>query len=222
MKKGTKREVTIKDLRSKNKLLVKTIIMVLIIASISTLIMTKIDPRNADFIFCIYIIFAVFILAVSLINVTRHRGTTSKISLKNKKIKTEFIKRKAKEGDVKEFLIIKDPEIIRAILSKGIKKVEVTTCIIDQWLVEIELRNGCCFSTQISGRDFIQLLNNDLQEFLMESLVDKIEIQDDQMSSTKIRIGTTIPDYNLYKEQSIEEDLLEMFDIKESCYARPT
>lgn len=223
MEKQTRREETIKDLKNKKDSearKVTTTIFVLIIASVITLIISRIDTANASTNFSICIVVEILILIILIINVKKYRATSSKFSLKTKKMKREFIKRKSKEGNLKEVVSIKDPQIVNTLLSKGIEKIEVKTCIVDQWLVDIVLKNGCYISTQISGRNFINLLNDNEKQNLMDFIVSSIKIQDDDSESMKIQVETTIPNCSLYKEQPKQEDLLEMFEVKNSCYGR--
>lgn len=145
------------------------------------------------------------------------------IELKEKEIKAKLIKKIAKEGKLKESVVLKKEEIINELLFKEIEKVVIQTrhyqgnSIIwkdSDYTLSIYLKNGDCISgIKFSDKKLFDLIGEEVKENILHRIISDIYIstQKDENSALTF-IGDTI----LYEQMNInDEELLEMFDLKE-------
>lgn len=210
------RKVTIEELKRKSKLAKDICMLSVIIVIIEPLLIFFLmisNMFNENLIFYASVIFIGMLLLVGMSRF-KYELYMNQMVQKRKSIKLQFIKSKCMKKNSKSILNIKNPEIQRAIISKGIDKIEIQKAIVDQWVVDIFLRNGSCVQAQISVEDFITLLNDKVIESLHDSLTESIVLESMKNGKTNVKIKTITQDGYLYNQELSDEELLQMIEIK--------
>ena len=213
-----RRNVEIKELRAKGKK-AKVIFNLSIISFIfiSFILFFGIKDNEAvqKQLITGYVVLVMILVIMGAISKSVFNSCTKQIELKKQNIKLNFIKRKATmQGNLKELLKIKGPEIRKTIISKGIDKFEVRKCIVDQWIVDIYLKDGYYISTQISVESFLNLLKDKDIDSLLEGLVKDIQLETKKNNKTNLKIVTANQKSDINIKDVSDEDLLELIQVK--------
>lgn len=131
---------------------------------------------------------------------------------KNKKIKGIL-----KENNANERLILKDEKIIDAIILENIEKVilkKVTT--VNDSIVSIRFKNGFCKSFYLR-KNFTEITGKSLKEQFINDLIKSIQLKEEsyRLIIARYRLIIEGEAFVFEKELFFEEDLFEMFKLKE-------
>lgn len=146
------------------------------------------------------------------------------IELKEKQLKVKTIKSLAQKGNLKECVFIKEREIIEYILLVGIKKIEIESIeykgsrIVPKnmgFQANIYLKNGECLkSISFSDKKVIELLNLDLEKYILNLLITDINLSKEPEGNTEVTIEGKDECF-YYKDIFKDDDLLDIFEFKE-------
>lgn len=209
-----KENLTIRQLEKKKRSAILLGIagtIMLVIISIITAVTVKINNvDNSQYLGLVLLVINLLPIFISQILTEEY---DEKIELKEKEIRAKVIKKTAKEGNLKESVIIKKENIINNILIAGIKKVKIQKNN-QQFIVSIYLENGYRInSLKLSNEKFLDLINQKTEEKILELLISNITIDSEEEGSTKLKIMGK--DF-LYEETiSNDDELLNIFEVKE-------
>ena len=214
-----RRNVTIKQLRTKGEK-AKVIFYLSIISFIFITFLLFLGIKDNEAVqkqlITGYIVLVILLVIIGTISKCVLDSCTKQIDLKKQNIKLNFIKRKATmQGNLKELLKIKGPDIRKTIISKGIDKFIVSRCIVDQWIVNIYLKDGSYISTQIPVEGFINLLKDKDIDTLLDSLVKSIEVDTKKKDGkTNLKVTTVNQKSDINVKDILDDDLLELIEVK--------
>ena len=222
--KKEKRELTLEQLERKEKFEKRLPIIILILsfvvffAWIITIIIADIyfkNDANINKICSVYICIELFLAALMIISYKVGEKTKNQIILKQKQMKLKVLKQLAKEhgGHIKAFVSLKDEEVITDILSKSIEKVVIDFTQDKNFVTTIQYaddtaRSGIC----IPAKEFMSILDENIKKIMLNDSIKNIILGDSVGDIKEIVItGKTY----IYKEDISDDELLEMFELKE-------
>lgn len=212
-----RRNVEIKELRAKGekaKVIFYLSIICFILISILLFYLMKDNKYAQEQVIRGYILIVLLLVIIGAISKSILNSCTKQIELKKQNIKLNFIKRKAAtQGNLKELLKIKGSDIRKTIISKGIDKFEVRRCVVDQWIVDIYLKDGSYVSTQISVESFLNLLKDSDVDALLDGLVRDIRLETKKNDKTNLKI-TVNQKSDINVKDISDKDLLELIQVK--------
>lgn len=214
-----RRNVEIKELRVKGekaKVIFNLSIICFILISILLFFVIKDNEYAQEQVIRGYILLVLLLIIIGIISKSVLNSCTKQIELKKQNIELNFIKRKAAtQSNLKDLLKIKGPDIRKTIISKGIDKVIVNRCVVDQWIVNIYLKDGSYISTQVPVEGFINLLKDNDVDVLLDSLVKCIEVDTKKKEGkTNLKVTTTNQKSDINVKDISDEDLLELIEVK--------
>jgi len=213
------RNVEIKELRAKGKkakVIFNLSIICFILISVLLFFVIKDNEYAQKQVIKGYVVLVMILFLIGLISKCVSNSCTKQIELKKQNIELNFIKRKAAtQSNLKELLKIKGPDIRKTIISKGIDKFIVSRCVVDQWIVNIYLKDGSYISTQIPVEGFINLLKDKDIDTLLDSLVKSIEVDTKKKDGkTNLKVTTVNQKSDINVKDILDDDLLELIEVK--------
>ena len=219
MKKENKRELTLKQIEKRRKacklgILICVYIILIAIIFVISVKFTHIIPYEQAVLF--YFLLGLCILLIVMVLNRLDERLKEQINLKMEQMRINLIKKLAKEeGNLKDFVSIKDEDFITDILSKSIEKIVKDKVYgADDLVVRIQLDDNTWISSvHISKRDLVSILDENTKKEILDYLVTNIEIQNLEKEKKEIIISG--PGYVWSKEQATDDDLLRMLGLKE-------
>lgn len=210
MKKEKKRELTLEQIKKRRKAYISGMKICEIIVLVWFILLISVEQAIVFF-----VLSALFILLIVLVLCRLDERLEEQANLKMKQMRINLIKKLAKEeGNLKDFVSIKDEDFITNILSKNIEKIVKDKVYgADDLIVRIQLDDNTWISSvHISKKDLLSILDENTKKEILDYSVTNIEIQNLEKEKKIIISG---PGYVWSKEQATDDDLLSMFELKE-------
>ena len=171
--------------------------------------------ENKGIVILVQISVVIILTAMLFINLNSSDRIKNQIILKEKQMKLKVLKQLAKEhgGHIKAFVSLKDEEVITDILSKSIEKVVIDFTQDKNFVTTIQYaddtaRSGIC----IPAKEFMSILDENIKKIMLNDSIKNIILGDSVGDIKEIIItGKTY----IYKEDISDDELLEMFELKE-------
>lgn len=210
MKKEKKRELTIEQLRKKNKI-ANSIWEISLITIILTIVVSIIVAHYTSVNSYICAMFMLFYFVVFFIAAISADETQVKIIKKVRERKVARIKEDAKEGNLKGTIRIKDKDIMMSILANNIKTIEVKSLEEKNLVVDIYFSDNLCIQdVRISMEHLLERMNEDERESVLYELIDNIKIENLEERNKKVIIDGV--GFCHEYAQITDENLLELFE----------
>lgn len=165
----------------------------------------------------IYIVMALFWVVIVLLSYKISDKIKSQIILKEKQIKLKLLKqiKEKNGGNIKAFVSLKDEKAITDILSKGIEKVVIDfTQDLKVGITTIYFSNDGFQSDVITSKEsLISSLDEKCKKKILNSCVESIKLT--EFGENKKQIVISGPGFCYVDEKASEDELLEMFELKE-------
>ncbi len=216
MKKEKKRELTIKQLEKRKNIANKISTYFIIVAIFVILLLSTISIITG---ITIPEYVAMKIVSLAVIGICIIYGIVIKFEAKyQEEIESKNKQNKVKQfncnGDIKEKAIIKDEVIKNAILSNNIDKVVFREIKVGAIIpkdadctIELYLKDGSCLESFFSMKDFLKLINRATKARILNHVIKSIKIENSEVS-------IDADNFN-YKEKVTDDELDEMFELKE-------
>ena len=214
--KKEKRELTLEQLEKEQRGLKKLNNVLVLLFCIYVILIIFLKSKENENIGIVLSISGVIILAVMIYtNLNFIEKIKNQIILKQKQMKLKVLKQLAKEhgGHIKAFVSLKDEEVITDILSKSIEKVVIDFTQDKNFVTTIQYaddtaRSGIC----IPAKEFMSILDENIKKIMLNDSIKNIILGDSVGDIKEIVItGKTY----IYKEDISDDELLEMFELKE-------
>lgn len=222
--KKEKRELTLEQLERKKEFFADSlpkilVILLFLIFIIFAIISEKkwISTEKTISIYIVTVFFWFVILLLSYKVLYKIRKQITLITLKEKQMKLKHLKQLAKEngGNIKAFVSLKDEKAITDILSKGIEKVVIDfTQDLKVGITTIYFSNDGFQSDVITSKEsLISSLNEECKKKILNNCVESIELT--EFGGNKKQIVISGPGFCYVDEKESEDELMEMFELKE-------
>lgn len=221
--KKEKRELTLWQLETKEKIAKKVVKILVIVFEIFTVVylvtgvICVIERFHSKTILLSGIPVLLFLLIVVSITCKVLEKIRNQITLKKDRMKLKVLKQLAKEngGNIKAFVSLKDEKAITDILSKGIEKVVIDfTQDLKVGITTIYFSNDGFQSDVITSKEsLISSLNEECKKKILNNCVESIELT--EFGGNKKQIVISGPGFCYVDEKESEDELLEMVELKE-------
>lgn len=134
-----------------------------------------------------------------------------KIRKEQERLRVAKIKNKAKEGNLKNVVVLKSENIQNKILVNNIEKILFKGKDKTNLIVEIYLKSGLCLPLHIQAEKVLSILSSETKEEILENVVDSITIEDLEKSTMQVHINTK--GYTIDKEAD-DYNLISWFELK--------
>lgn len=219
MKKEKKRELTLKQLERRNNIATKTQNIAIIIDLIGLSIIAILtipckDNQAIGIILLIALIHSTLWFGVNLISMKLAEKYKYKISIKEKAIRVNVIKKVAKDDNIEEFVTLKDKKIITDILSKNITKIVIDNIDESNFVTSIQLSDTTWQQNiYISIEKLISVLDENSKKEMLNHLIKDIRIGNLKEKTVEVTINGQGFCYT--NTQATDDELFEMFELKE-------
>ena len=221
--KKEKRELTLGQLETKEKIAKKVVKILVIVFEIFAVVylvtgvICVIERFHSKTILLNGIPVLLFLLIVVSITCKVLEKIRNQITLKKDRMKLKVLKQLAKEngGNIKAFVSLKDEKAITDILSKGIEKVVIDfTLDLKVGITTIYFSNDGFQSDVITSKEsLISSLNEECKKKILNNCVESIELT--EFGGNKKQIVISGPGFCYVDEKESEDELMEMFELKE-------
>ena len=210
--KKEKRKLTLEQLEREKKFFERLSKILVILFFLMIIFIVKAQGSVVMTIICIVIELLLYVMILLSDKVS------DKIENKIKKqMKLEFLKQLVKEhgGNIKAFVSIMDEKVITDILSKNIEKIVIDfTQDLKVGITTIYFSNdGPQSGVRILKENLIFLLNEKCKKKILNSCVESIKLT--EFGENKKQIVISGPGFCYVDEKASEDELLEMFELKE-------
>ncbi len=222
--KKEKRKFTLEQLERKERLEKKIPIIILVLSFITFIIgiiMAIIVKKffendvNINVILSIYIYIELFLCVLLIINYKISENTKNQIILVKESVKVKALKKLAEEhsGHIKSFVSLKDEKVITDILSNNIVRITIDFIQDKNFVTTIQYADDTHRSgIRIPAKEFVSILDENSKKIMLNDSIKNIILGDSVGEIKEIVItGTTY----IYKEDISDDELLEMFGLKE-------
>lgn len=229
--KKEKRELTLKQLERKEKffayILPRILIILLFLICAFFAIISAKKRISAEKTISIYTIIALFWVVIVLLSykvsdkikkqiMIKEKQVSDKIENKiEKQMKLEVLKQLAKEheGCIKDFVSLKDKNVITDVLSNNIVRITIDFIQDNNFVTTIQYADDTFRSgIRIPAKEFVSILDENSKKIMLNDSIKNIILGDSVGDIKEIVItGTTY----IYKEDISDDELLEMFELKE-------
>lgn len=221
--KKEKRELTLWQLETKEKIAKNVVKILVIVFEIFTVVylvtgvICVIERFHSKTILLSGIPVLLFLIIVVSITCKVLEKIRNQITLKKDRMKLKVLKQLAKEngGNIKAFVSLKDEKAITDILSKGIEKVVIDfTQDLKVGITTIYFSNDGFQSDVITSKEsLISSLNEECKKKILNNCVESIELT--EFGGNKKQIVISGPGFCYVDEKESEDELMEMFELKE-------
>ena len=221
--KKEKRELTLGQLETKEKIAKKVVKILVIVFEIFAVVylvtgvICVIERFHSKTILLSGIPVLLFLLIVVSITCKVLEKIRNQITLKKDRMKLKVLKQLAKEngGNIKAFVSLKDEKAITDILSKSIEKVVIDfTQDLKVGITTIYFSNDGFQSDVITSKEsLISSLDEECKKKILNNCVESIELT--EFGGNKKQIVISGPGFCYVDEKKSEDEMLEMFELKE-------
>lgn len=216
MKKEKKRELTIEQLEKRaniankisNYFVIVAIFVILVLTTVSIITGITLPEYVAMKVISLTVVGFLIIYAIILKFAKRYED---KIKSKNKENK---ISKLAINEDIKEKVFLKSKMLEDAILSNNIDRVVFREIKVGAIIpkdadctIELYLKDGSLLQSFFSMEDFLKLINRASKARMMKHLIKSIKIENSE-------VAIDAENFN-WREKVTDDELLEMFELKE-------
>lgn len=220
--KKEKRKLTLEQLERKEKFEKKLPIIILILnfcvffAGIITIAVTYFKNDTNIYKICsIYICIELFLMVLLVINYMVSKKTSNQIILKEKQMKLKVLKQLAKEheGCIKDFVSLKDKNVITDILSNNIVRITIDFIQDKNFVTTIQYADDTFRSgIRIPAKEFVSILDENSKKEMVDDCIKNIRLKNSDEDVQKIIIRSRC---YYYDEDVSDDELMEMFELKE-------
>lgn len=218
--KKEKREITLEKLERRENIAkeVPTIILILaFIVFMVGIVMTIILGTSVNIyeMLSIYICIEMLLAVLLIMSYKISEKTRNQMISKKKQVKVSVLKQLANVpgGCIKEFVNIRDEEIISDILSKNIFKISIDKVTKDSVITTIQfVDNTFQSNVYISIEKLISIINEECRDEILKQLIKEITLKELDKKITRVSINTQ---GLLYVKDFTFDELSESFDLKE-------
>ena len=214
--KKEKRELTLEQLEKEQRVLKKLNNVLVLLFCIYVILIIFLKSKENENIGIVLSISGVIILAVMIYtNLNFIEKIKNQIILKQKQMKLKVLKQLAKEhgGHIKAFVSLKDEKVITDILSNNIVRITIDFIQDNNFVTTIQYADDTFRSgIRIPAKEFVSILDENSKKIMLNDSIKNIILGDSVGDIKEIVItGTTY----IYKEDISDDELLEMFELKE-------
>lgn len=214
--KKEKRELTLEQLEKEQRVLKKLNNVLVLLFCIYVILIIFLKSKENENIGIVLSISGVIILAVMIYtNLNFIEKIKNQIILKQKQMKLKVLKQLAKEhgGHIKAFVSLKDKNVITDILSNNIVRITIDFIQDNNFVTTIQYADDTFRSgIRIPAKEFVSILDENSKKIMLNDSIKNIILGDSVGDIKEIVItGTTY----IYKEDISDDELLEMFELKE-------
>ena len=214
--KKEKRELTLEQLEKEQRVLKKLNNVLVLLFCIYVILIIFLKLKENKNIGIVLSISGVIILDVMIYtNLNFIEKIKNQIILKQKQMKLEVLKQLAKEheGCIKDFVSLKDKNVITDVLSNNIVRITIDFIQDNNFVTTIQYADDTFRSgIRIPAKEFVSILDENSKKIMLNDSIKNIILGDSVGDIKEIVItGTTY----IYKEDISDDELLEMFELKE-------
>ena len=229
--KKEKRELTLKQLERKEKffayILPRILIILLFLICAFFAIISAKKRISAEKTISIYTIIALFWVVIVLLSykvsdkikkqiMIKEKQVSDKIENKiEKQMKLEVLKQLAKEheGCIKDFVSLKDKNVITDVLSNNIVRITIDFIQDNNFVTTIQYADDTFRSgIRIPAKEFVSILDENSKKEIVDDCIKNIRLKNSDEDVQKIIIRSRC---YYYDEDISDDELMEMFELKE-------
>ena len=213
--KKEKRELTLEQLEKEQRVLKKlNNVLVLLFCNVILIIFLK--SKENENIGIVLSISGVIILAVMIYtNLNFIEKIKNQIILKQKQKKLKVLKQLAKEheGCIKDFVSLKDKNVITDVLSNNIVRITIDFIQDNNFVTTIQYADDTFRSgIRIPAKEFVSILDENSKKEIVDDCIKNIRLKNSDEDVQKIIIRSRC---YYYDEDITDDELMEMFELKE-------
>lgn len=213
--KKEKRELTLEQLEKEQRVLKKlNNVLVLLFCNVILIIFLK--SKENENIGIVLSISGVIILAVMIYtNLNFIEKIKNQIILKQKQMKLKVLKQLAKEheGCIKDFVSLKDKNVITDVLSNNIVRITIDFIQDNNFVTTIQYADDTFRSgIRIPAKEFVSILDENSKKEIVDDCIKNIRLKNSDEDVQKIIIRSRC---YYYDEDISDDELMEMFELKE-------
>lgn len=213
--KKEKRELTLEQLEKEQRVLKKlNNVLVLLFCNVILIIFLK--SKENENIGIVLSISGVIILAVMIYtNLNFIEKIKNQIILKQKQMKLKILKQLAKEheGCIKDFVSLKDKNVITDVLSNNIVRITIDFIQDNNFVTTIQYADDTFRSgIRIPAKEFVSILDENSKKEIVDDCIKNIRLKNSDEDVQKIIIRSRC---YYYDEDITDDELMEMFELKE-------
>lgn len=214
--KKEQRELTLEQLEKEQRVLKKLNNVLVLLFCIYVILIIFLKLKENKNIGIVLSISGVIILDVMIYtNLNFIEKIKNQIILKQKQMKLKVLKQLAKEheGCIKDFVSLKDKNVITDVLSNNIVRITIDFIQDNNFVTTIQYADDTFRSgIRIPAKEFASILDENSKKIMLNDSIKNIILGDSVGDIKEIVItGTTY----IYKEDISDDELLEMFELKE-------
>ena len=222
--KKEKRELTLGQLERKEKFEKKIPLIIILLsfcvflALIITIIIADIyfkNDANVNKICSVYICIELFLAALMIISYKVWEKIKNQIILKQKQMKLKVLKQLAKEheGCIKDFVSLKDKNVITDVLSNNIVRITIDFIQDNNFVTTIQYADDTFRSgIRIPAKEFVSILDENSKKEIVDDCIKNIRLKNSDEDVQKIIIRSRC---YYYDEDISDDELMKMFELKE-------
>lgn len=214
--KKEKRELTLEQLEKEQRVLKKLNNVLVLLFCIYVILIIFLKSKENENIGIVLSISGVIILAVMIYtNLNFIEKIKNQIILKQKQKKLKVLKQLAKEheGCIKDFVSLKDKNVITDILSNNIVRITIDFIQDNNFVTTIQYADDTFRSgIRIPAKEFVSILDENSKKEIVDDCIKNIRLKNSDEDVQKIIIRSRC---YYYDEDISDDELMEMFELKE-------
>lgn len=214
--KKEKRELTLEQLEKEQRGLKKLNNVLVLLFCIYVILIIFLKSKENENIGIVLSISGVIILAVMIYtNLNFIEKIKNQIILKQKQMKLKVLKQLAKEheGCIKDFVSLKDKNVITDVLSNNIVRITIDFIQDNNFVTTIQYADDTFRSgIRIPAKEFVSILDENSKKEIVDDCIKNIRLKNSDEDVQKIIIRSRC---YYYDEDISDDELMEMFELKE-------
>lgn len=214
--KKEKRELTLEQLEKEQRVLKKLNNVLVLLFCIYVILIIFLKSKENENIGIVLSISGVIILAVMIYtNLNFIEKIKNQIILKQKQKKLKVLKQLAKEheGCIKDFVSLKDKNVITDVLSNNIVRITIDFIQDNNFVTTIQYADDTFKSgIRIPAKEFVSILDENSKKEIVDDCIKNIRLKNSDEDVQKIIIRSRC---YYYDEDITDDELMEMFELKE-------
>lgn len=214
--KKEKRELTLEQLEKEQRVLKKLNNVLVLLFCIYVILIIFLKSKENENIGIVLSISGVIILAVMIYtNLNFIEKIKNQIILKQKQMKLKVLKQLAKEheGCIKDFVSLKDKNVITDVLSNNIVRITIDFIQDNNFVTTIQYADDTFRSgIRIPAKEFVSILDENSKKEIVDDCIKNIRLKNSDEDVQKIIIRSRC---YYYDEDISDDELMEMFELKE-------
>lgn len=214
--KKEKRKLTLEQLEKEQRVLKKLNNVLVLLFCIYVILIIFLKSKENENIGIVLSISGVIILAVMIYtNLNFIEKIKNQIILKQKQMKLKVLKQLAKEheGCIKDFVSLKDKNVITDVLSNNIVRITIDFIQDNNFVTTIQYADDTFRSgIRIPAKEFVSILDENSKKEIVDDCIKNIRLKNSDEDVQKIIIRSRC---YYYDEDISDDELMEMFELKE-------